>query len=63
VAVVKVDINRPDHRGIDWKSPVAGQYKLQSVPQFKVIGPDGKLLAEGDAAYDLVVNLIKAQEG
>lgn len=63
VAVVKVDINRPDHHGIDWRSPVAGQYKLQSVPQFKVVGPDGKLKAEGDEAYDLVVGMIKAQEG
>jgi thiol-disulfide isomerase/thioredoxin len=63
VAVVKVDINRPDHRGIDWTSPVARQYGLQSVPQFKVIGPDGKLKSEGDAAYDLVVGMIKAQEG
>jgi thiol-disulfide isomerase/thioredoxin len=46
VAVVKVDINRPDVKGIDWKSPVAKQYSLQSIPHFKIYGPDGKLVAE-----------------
>ncbi|MBI5382507.1 MAG: thioredoxin family protein [Opitutae bacterium] len=54
VAVVKVDINRPDKKGIDWKSPVALQYGLKSIPHFKVFGPDGKLLAEGDSAKKMV---------
>ncbi|HMD61795.1 MAG TPA: thioredoxin family protein [Opitutaceae bacterium] len=54
IAVVKVDINRPDVRGIDWKSPVAQQYGLESIPYFKIFGPDGKLKAEGDPAYDIV---------
>lgn len=56
IAVVKVDINRPDTHGIDWNSPVARQYHLESIPHFKVYGPDGKLKAEGDPAYDLVVS-------
>jgi thiol-disulfide isomerase/thioredoxin len=63
VVVVKVDINRPGQRGIDWKSPVAQQYKLQSIPHFKVYGPDGKLLAEdapGNAkARQLVTGMMK----
>ncbi len=46
IVVVKVDINRPGVTRIDWQSPVAQQFKLQSIPQFKVYGPDGKLLAE-----------------
>ncbi|HEY0864576.1 MAG TPA: thioredoxin family protein [Lacunisphaera sp.] len=46
IAVVKVDINRPDVKRIDWQSPVAQQFKLQSIPHFKVYGPDGKLIAE-----------------
>ena len=54
IVVVKVDINRPNHKGIDWKSPVAQQYGLQSVPHFKVYGPDGKLVAEGKKASSLV---------
>jgi len=54
IAVVKVDINRPDVKGIDWKSPVARQYALRSIPHFKVFGPDGKLVAEGDEARAMV---------
>ena len=46
IIVVKVDINRPGVKGIDWKSPVAAQYSLRSIPHFKVYGPTGKLLAE-----------------
>ena len=46
LVVVKVDINRPGVQRIDWQSPVAAQFGLQSIPQFKVYGPDGKLLAE-----------------
>ena len=63
VVVVKVDINRPGQKGIDWKSPVSQQYKLPSIPHFKVYGPDGKLLAEdtpGDAkARQLVTGMMK----
>lgn len=46
VAIVKVDINRPETKGIDWKSPVAQQYGMNSIPHFKIYGPDGKLVAE-----------------
>ena len=60
VAVVKVDINRPDVKGIDWKSPVAVQYGMNSIPHFKVYGPDGKLIAEGKAARELVNKWISA---
>jgi thiol-disulfide isomerase/thioredoxin len=59
IVVVKVDINRPGVKGIDWKSPVARQYKLESIPHFKVYDPDGKLQAEGDEAYDLVTSWLK----
>lgn len=56
VAVVKVDINRLGVKGIDWKSPVARQYNLNSIPHFKVYGPDGKLKAEGDEARAMVTS-------
>jgi thiol-disulfide isomerase/thioredoxin len=61
VAVVLVNINRPGIKGIDWKSPVAGQYDLSScgTPQIKVFGPDGKLVADGGAAYKLVTGWFK----
>jgi thiol-disulfide isomerase/thioredoxin len=59
IAVVEVDINRPGVKRIDWKSPVAQQYDLRSIPAFKVFGPDGKLQAEGDEAYKLVTGWFK----
>ena len=54
LAVVKVDINRPDVRGIDWRSPVAVKYRLGSIPAFTVYDADGNLMASGDAARNLV---------
>lgn len=63
VVVVKVDINRPGIKGIDWKSPVAQQYQLRSIPHFKVFGPDGKLKAEdgptSSAARTIVVGMFE----
>jgi len=56
IAVVSVDINRPGVQGIDWKSPVAQQYHMRSIPHFKVFGPDGKLIAEGNEARELVTS-------
>ena len=62
VVVVKVDINRPGVNGIDWKSPTAAQFKLNSIPHFKVYGPDGKLKAEdstpASAARRLVMGMM-----
>jgi thiol-disulfide isomerase/thioredoxin len=54
LAVVKVDINRIEVHKIDWQSPVARQYELQSIPFFKIVGPNGQLLAEGKPARDQV---------
>lgn len=50
IAVVKVDINRPGHVGIDWQSPVARQFNLNSIPYLRIYGPDGKLQSEGRPA-------------
>jgi thiol-disulfide isomerase/thioredoxin len=66
IMVVKVDINRPGIKGIDWKSPVAQQYGLRSIPHFKVYGPDGKLLAEDRppqaAARQMVMGWLKSSK-
>ena len=62
VTVVKVDINRPDVRGIDWGSPTARQFGLQQIPHFKVMNPEGVLIAEGNVAWELVVKWITALE-
>lgn len=60
VVVVKVDINRPGTKGIDWKSPVAQQFGLQSIPHFKVYGPDGKLKAEDGPTSDKARRMVLA---
>jgi len=62
LAVVKVDINRAEIHRIDWQSPVAEQYELRSLPHFKIFGPDGKLIAEGQTARRLVDDWIAALE-
>jgi thiol-disulfide isomerase/thioredoxin len=54
IAVVKVDINRPGVQGIDWRSPVARQFNLHSIPHLKIFGPDGALLAEGPEAMAML---------
>lgn len=59
LAIVLVNINRPGVKVIDWQSSVAQQYDLPSTPQLKVYGPDGKLVAEGKAAYQLVTGWFK----
>lgn len=55
LALVTVDINRPNVEGIDWRSPVAEQFKLRSIPHFVIYGPDGRQQMEGDAARDQVM--------
>ncbi len=42
LALRKVDI-------VNWSSPVAGQYRIHSIPHLKLFGPGGDLVAEGDA--------------
>ena len=56
LAVVKVNINRPEYHEIDWESPVARQYALSTkgLPHFKIFGPDGKLMVEGPEARQQV---------
>ena len=59
LAVVEVDINRPGLKAIDWESPIAKEFQLDSIPHFKVYGPDGKLIAEGDDARTLVMSWVQ----
>ena len=60
IVVIKVNINRKDVSGhIDWSSPVARQYNLNSIPHFKIFSPEGKLIAEGDSAYMKVIKMLK----
>lgn len=50
----KLDVNRPGVKGIDWGSPLARQYRLQSLPHFKIYDGRGRLVAEGDEARNMV---------
>ena len=38
--------HRPGVKKIDWQSPVAKQFGLRSIPQFRIYGPAGRLQAE-----------------
>ena len=60
--VVKIDINRKGVTGIDWGSPVARQYNLQSIPHFKIYSPEGKLVAEDEEAFNQVLSLLDKEE-
>ncbi len=59
IFVVKVNINRPGVRGIDWSSPVARQYGLRSIPHFKIYSKDGKLKMEGRDAYEYILHMLR----
>ena len=59
IVVVEIDLNRPGIHGIDWGSPVAKQYGMNSIPAFKVYGPNGQLQAEGNDAYNFVTGLLR----
>ena len=60
--VLKFDINRKGVQGIDWGSPLARQYGLESVPSFKIFDPQGQLRAEGQEAYTMVVQLLMKEQ-
>jgi thioredoxin 1 len=42
LALRKVDI-------VNWDTPVARQYRLRSIPHLKLLDPEGRVVAEGDA--------------
>jgi len=57
--VVKLNINRPGTTGIDWKSPLAQQYNLRSIPHLVIFDKKGKQMAAGRPAFDLFVEWAK----
>jgi thioredoxin len=61
IVVFKVDINRPGIRGIDWRSPVAQQYGLKSIPHFVIYNNEGVLSQEGRPAYTKVMELLQKE--
>ncbi len=59
ISVIKVDINRPGKSSIDWRSPLAKQYELRSIPHFKIYDKEGKKILEGQEAYQKVMVYIQ----
>lgn len=57
--VVKLNINRPGVKGIDWKSPLAQQYKIRSIPYLVIFDKNGKQIANGPGAFNLFVKWVK----
>lgn len=60
LVVLKVDIDRKGAGSIDWLSPLARQYGLQSVPSFRIYDPEGNLAKQGQEAYMEVLLLLAA---
>ncbi|MEW6282054.1 MAG: thioredoxin family protein [Candidatus Eremiobacterota bacterium] len=54
LAIRRLNIDRPGSGGIDWDSPLADQYGIDTVPCFKIYGTGGGLISQGDAAKDQV---------
>ena len=59
LAIKKVNINRPEVRGIDWQSPLAQQYQIRQVPYFMIFSPRGKIVAQGRDAVGTVQGWLK----
>jgi thiol-disulfide isomerase/thioredoxin len=60
LAILQVDINRKGIQGIDWGSPLARQYELQSIPYFRIYDPEGNLVKQGQEATMEVVLMLAA---
>jgi thiol-disulfide isomerase/thioredoxin len=58
LAILQVDINRKGVKGIDWGSPLARQYQLQSVPHFRIYDGEGNLINQGQEAYMQIVLML-----
>jgi hypothetical protein len=59
LVIMKVNINRSRFQGIDWQSPVARQFELRTVPYLVLLDEQGKLIAEGQQAMDMVLKLMQ----
>ena len=60
LAILQVDINRKGIKAIDWSSPLARQYELNSIPHFKIYDGEGNLLKEGPEAWPDILALLAA---
>jgi len=56
IYVRKIDINRSNIKGIDWKSPVVQQYRIRSVPYFIIYNEKGNRWLTGRNASNKIYN-------
>ncbi|MBT9585856.1 thioredoxin family protein [bacterium] len=56
LAIRKFNLDRPQHNGIDFESPLAVQFQIDTVPCFRIYDEHGKLTARGSEAKDQVRN-------
>jgi thiol-disulfide isomerase/thioredoxin len=56
LVIKKVNINRPQVRTIDWRSPVAQQFGIRSVPHVVIFDPKGKVIAQGRPAMQQLMD-------
>jgi thiol-disulfide isomerase/thioredoxin len=61
IVVIKLDINRPGVRGIDWNSPLAQQYNLRAIPYFLIYDSAGNLTHRGESAMRQVGRLLQSE--
>ena len=59
LVVIKIDINRKGVKGIDWKSPIAQQFDLKSIPHFKIFNEKGEKVFEGREALTMLIEYFK----
>jgi thioredoxin 1 len=59
LTVVKLNINRTGVQGIDWKSPLARQYNIKSVPFLVIFDKQGRKIAEGQKALNMFIDWAK----
>jgi thiol-disulfide isomerase/thioredoxin len=62
LSIRKVNVNRPGVNNIDWRSPLAQQYEIRRLPYFMIFSPQGKLLAQGDAAIEQLKDWLQKAE-
>ena len=62
IHVGRINIDRAGREGIDWRSPVASQHRLTSLPYLKVYDSKGKLILEGIPARRKLFSLLREEE-
>jgi hypothetical protein len=63
LVVRRVEVNRRDVPGIDWESPLMLELGIRSVPYFVIFDAKATKIAEGDAAYRIMIDWLHPNPG